>query len=105
MMPDNRYAPPYYAAIFISQLSDNTAGYAEMAEQMMALAQTMPGFLGVETAREQVGITVSFWRDEASIAHWREQARHVQAQRLGREKWYQSYQIHIARVERYHEHP
>ena len=71
----------------------------------MALAQTMPGFLGVETAREQVGITVSFWRDEASIGHWREQARHVQAQRLGREKWYQSYQIHIARVERYHEHP
>ncbi len=104
-MLDTSFKPPYYAAIFISELSNNDEGYAQMAQQMLELAHTMPGFLGVESAREQVGITVSFWRDEASIAHWRKQAQHVQAQKLGREKWYQNYQIHIARVERFHQYP
>jgi heme-degrading monooxygenase HmoA len=99
-MPDKRFQPPYYAAIFISQLSKNNDGYAEMAQQMLELAQTMPGFLGVESAREQVGITVSFWRDEASIANWRRQTQHQQAQKLGREQWYKRFEIHIARVER-----
>ncbi len=92
--------PPYYAVIFISQLSESDAGYDEMAQQMLQLAQTMPGFLGVESARNEIGITVSFWRDEASIAHWRKQSRHRLAQKLGREKWYDRFQIHIARVER-----
>ncbi len=104
-MFDTHPEPPYYAVIFISQLSNDARGYAEMAEQMITLAQTMPGFLGVESAREQLGITVSFWRDEASIKHWREHADHLLAQRLGREQWYQKYQIHIARVERCHQHP
>ena len=94
------FEPPYYAVIFISQLSENTQGYAEMADEMLQLARTMPGFLGVESVREKTGITVSFWQDEASIAHWRKQARHRQAQQLGREQWYDSFQIHIARVER-----
>ncbi len=99
------FQPPYYAVIFISQLSDKTDGYAEMAQQMIELAHTMPGFLGFESAREQVGITVSFWRDEASIEHWRKQSQHRQAQKLGREQWYKNFQIHIARVERVKTHP
>jgi heme-degrading monooxygenase HmoA len=96
-----KFKPPYYAVIFISKLSDNRVGYDTTAEHMVELAQQMPGFLGVESAREASGITVSFWQDEASIKNWKQQGEHQLAQQAGREKWYASYEMHIARVERY----
>jgi heme-degrading monooxygenase HmoA len=95
------YKPPYYAVIFISKLSDNTQGYQQTADRMVELAQTMPGFLGFESAREESGITVSFWQDEASILNWKQQAEHKLAQKSGIKQWYASYEMHIARVERY----
>ena len=91
--------PPYYAVIFISKLSEHTQGYETMAERMVELARSQPGFLGLESARSEVGITVSFWSDRGSIQKWRDQADHKMAQKLGRDKWYRSYDIHIARVE------
>ncbi|MDH3390070.1 MAG: antibiotic biosynthesis monooxygenase [Gammaproteobacteria bacterium] len=92
--------PPYYAVIFSSLQSADTAGYAEMAERMMKLAAGQPGFLGVESAREEVGITVSYWRDLKSIHRWKAHAEHREAQRIGREKWYSSYKTRVALVER-----
>jgi heme-degrading monooxygenase HmoA len=59
-----------------------------------------PGFLGVDHARDTVGITVSYWDSLQSIADWKSQARHKQAQQMGRERWYESYTIRICRVER-----
>jgi heme-degrading monooxygenase HmoA len=96
-----KFQPPYYAVIFISKLMDNTEGYQHTAERMVELAQTMPGVLGLESAREDSGITISFWQDEASIQHWKQQAEHKLAQQSGIKKWYASYELHIARVERY----
>lgn len=92
--------PPYYAVIFISRLAADTTGYAESAERMLQLAREMPGFLGFESAREEVGVSVSFWRDHASIANWRRHSEHLQAQSEGRQRWYDDYDLHIARVER-----
>ena len=92
--------PPYYAVIFTSVLSDDTAGYEPVAERMMALAAQQPGFLGVESAREQVGITVSYWQDEASIRQWQTHAEHQLAQKLGKERWYATFALQVARVER-----
>ncbi|GHB18796.1 antibiotic biosynthesis monooxygenase family protein [Salinicola rhizosphaerae] len=92
--------PPYYAVIFTSLLSDDTAGYAEMAEHMVELASQQSGFLGMESAREGVGITVSYWASLEAIRAWKAQLDHRQAQRLGREQWYASYRTRIARVER-----
>ncbi len=91
--------PPYYAVIFISKLGEDTQGYEAMAERIVELARSQPGFLGLESARNEVGITVSFWRDRESIRKWRDQADHRMARQLGRDKWYRSYDIHIARVE------
>jgi heme-degrading monooxygenase HmoA len=73
-----------------------------MAEKMVALAARQPGFLGVESARgaDGLGITVSYWRDEASIAAWKRDSEHQQAQRGGKETWYADYQVRVARVER-----
>jgi heme-degrading monooxygenase HmoA len=92
--------PPYYAVIFTSEQTADTAGYEATAARMVELAAAQPGFLGVESARSGLGITVSYWRDLASIAQWQQHAEHLEAQRLGRERWYQRFTLRIARVER-----
>ncbi len=93
-------APPYYAVIFSSVRTPVDEGYAEMAAAMDELAARQPGYLGVESAREEVGITVSYWRDLDAIAAWKRAVDHVAAQRLGRERWYAMYRVRIALVER-----
>ena len=94
--------PPYYAVIFSSRRREGDDGYSEMAEKMAALAATMPGYLGVESARGEdgFGITVSYWATEDAIANWKRNAEHLVAQRLGREKWYEDYATRVAKVER-----
>jgi heme-degrading monooxygenase HmoA len=92
--------PPYYAVIFTSLQSDDLDGYAETAARMLELAAEQAGFLGVESAREGLGITVSYWSDLDSIRRWKSNAEHLQAQRNGRERWYANYKTRIARVER-----
>ena len=91
---------PYYAVIFSTTRTDGDNGYEAMAEKMAALAATMPGYLGAESARAAIGITVSYWKDLDSIKQWKYQADHVMARDLGREIWYQSYRLRIALVER-----
>lgn len=93
-------APPYYSVIFTSLLTPASQGYSEMAERMVLLAQQQDGFLGMESAREEVGITVSYWRDLAAIKAWKANSEHLLAQQLGREVWYQSFTLRIAKVER-----
>lgn len=92
--------PPYYAVIFTNVQSDDLAGYEETAARMVALAAGMPGFLGIESARQGVGITVSYWTDLDSIAAWKREAEHAEAQGNGRRRWYDRYVTRIARVER-----
>jgi heme-degrading monooxygenase HmoA len=93
-------APPYFAVIFTSLRTTEDAGYGQMSEEMVRLAEAQPGFLGVESARDELGLTVSYWRDQDSIAAWKRQVDHLGAQRLGRERWYAAYRVRIARVER-----
>lgn len=94
-------APPYYAVIFSSRLTDKAAGYEETATSMLELAARQDGFLGVESIRQGAeGISISYWRDEAAIKQWRQQADHLLAQQKGRELWYQHYQVRICKVER-----
>jgi heme-degrading monooxygenase HmoA len=92
--------PPYYAVIFTSLKSSGDDGYGEMADRMVELVGQQEGFLGFESAREEVGITVSYWRDMDSIQRWKANLEHQDAQQLGKTKWYQAYTIRIARVER-----
>jgi heme-degrading monooxygenase HmoA len=93
--------PPYYAVIFSSIRSEKEPeAYAVMAKKMYDLAHEQPGFLGVESAREEVGITVSYWKDVASIKQWKQHTDHMIAQQLGKEKWYKAYTTRICKVER-----
>jgi len=93
-------APPYYAVIFSSLRNADIEGYAETATRMVELAAEQPGFLGVESVREDLGITVSYWADLQSIKQWKAQAEHRLAQQMGMDKWYSSYKTRIALVER-----
>lgn len=92
--------PPYYAVIFTSVRTEAEEGYSEMADKMEELARQQPGFLGVESARNEVGITVSYWKDLESIKNWKQNLDHLQAQQKGRTTWYQNYTVRIALVER-----
>lgn len=92
--------PPYYAVIFTSILSDETTDYEETAQAMEELASKQKGFLGVESARNEVGITVSYWESLEAIQQWKFQADHTIARQIGRSKWYSQYQIRICKVER-----
>lgn len=91
---------PYYAVIFTSLRTEGDNGYGEMAERMVKLASQQPGFLGVESAGESVGITVSYWSDLESIKTWKQNAEHLIAQKQGREAWYKEFKIRISKVER-----
>lgn len=92
--------PPYYAVIFTSLRTAGDNGYGLMAERMAELAAQQPGFLGLESAREELGVTVSYWESLEAIKQWKQQVEHREAQRLGRNDWYAAFRVRIARVER-----
>jgi heme-degrading monooxygenase HmoA len=95
--------PPYYSVIFANQRADvDQEGYEAMADRMFQLAQQQPGYLGADTARDAdgFGITVSYWRDLEAIENWRINSEHLEAQQLGREKWYETFSLRVAKVER-----
>jgi len=98
----NTPEPPYFAVIFTSQRTEGDHGYAAMAQAMFDLALAQPGCLGAESARDSggLGITVAYFTDEASISAWQQNARHLVAQRLGKDRWYAHYALRVAKVER-----
>jgi heme-degrading monooxygenase HmoA len=92
--------PPYYAVIFTSDRTEMKEGYEDTAARMLELASGQDGFLGIESAREQIGITVSYWRDLDSIRKWKMNTEHRLAQEKGRTEWYKNYKTRICLVER-----
>lgn len=96
----NTPEPPYYAVIFTSIRTEIEDGYAEMSDWMVQLAQEQEGFLGIESAREELGISVSYWRDLESIKKWKMHTDHRAAQEKGKADWYKKYTTRIAKVER-----
>lgn len=95
--------PSYYAVIFTSTQTKYTEGYAEMAEKMEALAKQQKGYLGIESAKNKVGITVSYWESLEAIKNWKANTEHLFAQQKGREQWYNWYNVRICKVEREYE--
>ena len=111
MIVDN-LETPYYAVIFTTISSENTDGYREAAQIMVSslnpeyikimeiLAKQQKGFLGMESARSEIGITVSYWQTLAAISAWKNNMEHAAVRELGREKFYKKYQLRICKVER-----
>lgn len=98
-----RPEPPYWTVIFPNKRTNiDDEGYALMADRMVELALQQPGCLGFDSVRDSqgLGITVSYWKTLDDIKAWKAHPEHQKAQSLGREKWYETYDVHIARVER-----
>ena len=91
---------PYYAVIFTSTRTDVEDDYNEMGTKMVELAKKQKGFLGVESARNDIGITVSYWQSLESIKQWKQNLDHLDAQRKGISKWYEKYTVRICLVEK-----
>lgn len=97
------HASHYYAVIFTSKRTPVDEGYNAMATRMVELAKQQPGFIGIESARDEIGITVSYWKSVEAIQAWKNNAEHLVAQQLGKEKWYEWFTTRIAKVDReYH---
>lgn len=94
---------PYYAVIFTSTQKENVDGYSEMANRMENLAKQQAGYLGIDSARSDVGITVSYWESLDAIKDWKQQSEHLQAQLKGRQDWYNWYNVRICKIEREYE--
>ncbi len=90
---------PYYAVIFTSIRIEGDNGYEKMAKKMLEIVSKQEGFLGVESAREDLGITVSYWSSLESIKKWKENILHQEAQKKGKEIWYKNYKVRIAKIE------
>ncbi len=94
----------YFAVIFTSTRTEGDNGYQEMSELMDNLAKQQDGYLGIESARNELGITVSYWQNLDSIKHWKQQTDHLVAQRKGRTDWYSWYKVRICKVEQEYEY-
>ena len=92
--------PPYCAVIFTSVRTGIEDGYVDTAKRMAELAEEQPGFLGVESARNEIGITVSYWESLEAIKNWKNNAEHLTAQQSGKDIFYKNYKTRIAKVER-----
>lgn len=95
--------PPYYAVIFTSIRTETNENYSSTAERMVELASEQEGYLGVESARNEIGITVSYWESLEAIKNWKQNSEHKIAQELGRKEWYAAYKTRICKVERDYE--
>ena len=80
--------PPYYAVIFTSIKTEDDKGYTIMSNKMIELAKEQEGFLGIESARNEVGITVSYWNSLEAIKKWKFNIEHSEAREKGRSTWY-----------------
>ncbi|SFT53780.1 Heme-degrading monooxygenase HmoA [Algoriphagus locisalis] len=99
----NTPKPPYYAVIFSNIRTEIEEGYAETALEMVRLAEKQEGYLGHESVRDGLGITISYWKNLDSIRSWKQQTDHIIAQKMGRKKWYSAYKTRICLVERDYE--
>ena len=96
--PAKTPSPPYYAVIFTSLRTEGDNGYVETAKHMLELASKQPGFLGFETARQELGISVSYWSSSEAIRRWKDNVIHRRAQDRAKE-WYKAFRVRVCRVE------
>jgi heme-degrading monooxygenase HmoA len=92
--------PPYYAVIFTSIRTEVHEGYAEMNALLEKIAAGVDGFIGQDSARNELGISISYWKSPEAIAVWRKQAEHQMAMQYGKENWYTWYNVRVAKIER-----
>ncbi|MFE9603842.1 antibiotic biosynthesis monooxygenase family protein [Streptomyces hokutonensis] len=102
VVPVEAHEPPYYAAVFTTVRTQDQSDYSETSAHLEELVKNVPGYLGMDHAQTPggLGITVSYFRDADALKEWRTDVEHRVAQNRGRAEWYQTYTLHVAKVER-----
>jgi heme-degrading monooxygenase HmoA len=97
------FKTPYYAVIFTSIRKEEENGYIEMLHYLEEMVKSIPGYLGIESARQEIGVSVSYWSSLDAIKIWKDSLVHAAAQKMGKERWYTHYKVRICLVERDYE--
>jgi heme-degrading monooxygenase HmoA len=90
-----------YVVIFRAKVRVLDEEYSKAASRMRELALSQFGcleFHAVTEGRNEVAL--SYWPSEEAIRAWKSHPEHILAQRLGRERWYESYSVQVAAVTR-----
>jgi heme-degrading monooxygenase HmoA len=90
-----------FVVIFRATARHLDAEYSTTAARLRELALTRFGcleFVALTEGSQEVAL--SYWPDEASIRAWKQHADHLMAQQLGRERWYSSYRVEVAEIQR-----
>jgi len=90
-----------WVVIFRARVRVSDAEYERVARRLRQLALEEFGCLRFIAATDDDGeVAISYWPTQESIGAWRRHAEHVVAQETGRERWYDAYDVDVARVER-----
>lgn len=98
-MPISSTNPPYYAVIFTSIRTNEDSGYAEIASQVLEEAKKQDGFLGFESARNEIGISVSYWSSLEAIEKWKANSLHKIAMQKTKD-FYSYFRVRVCLVEK-----
>jgi len=93
------------AVIFeVEPAPDGYDAYLAHAERLKPILEKMDGFISVERFQSLTDpgklVSLSFWRDEASVRGWREHPEHRATQAAGRAGMFRDYRLRVAAVVR-----
>ena len=94
-----------YTVIFeVEPKPDGLDEYMDIAAALRHDLEKMDGFISIERFQSLTNegkiLSLSFWRDEASVAAWRNQSKHQQAQSKGYNELFDNYRLRVAEVVR-----
>lgn len=93
----------HYVTIFRSRLRPNIDDdYSALSARMLELAESMPGFISIESYQDDTGarVTIAEFASHEQAAAWRKQPEHLEAQRIGRERFYEEYRVQVCTLDR-----
>src|SRR5215469_4811534 len=94
-----------HAVIFeVWPKDEHRQDYLDLAAALRPTLEKMDGFISIERFQSLTDpskiLSLSFWRDDAAIAQWRQVERHRLAQAKGRAEIFRDYRLRIAAVVR-----
>lgn len=88
-----------YAVIFRAEINKLDSRYSEMASQMRDLAIDKYGCIEFICVTEGVQeVAISYWQDQEQIKKWKQDSKHLVAQKLGSTIWYNSYKVQVVEI-------
>ncbi len=75
---------PYYSVIFTSVKNSNLKEYNEISTKIEEIISTQKGYIGMDTALQGIGITISYWESLEDIKNWKANPIHLYAQKKGK---------------------